>query len=134
MFYDRQAFAYAGFAALFTASLWSGNLLALCRDRLCARQSQDTRLARAAAEFAAAYAQREEEERIEAARIEQVALAHIETQPKQKVMLASVFPASAKSFANLHVDMKPPSANTLVFSAEDCNGLRNKKPTALSVW
>jgi hypothetical protein len=127
-------FTYTGFAALFTASLWSGNLLALCRDRLCARQSQDTRQAHAAEEFAAANALREEEERIEeAARIEEVAQAHIEMQPKQKVMLASVFPASAKSFAsqsfaNLHVDMKPPPANTFVFSAEDCNGLGNKKP------
>ena len=130
----QQVFTYTGFAALFTASLWSGNLLALCRDRLCARQSQDTRQAHAAEEFAAANAIREEEERIEeAARIEAVAQAHIETQPKQKVMLASVFPASAKPFANLHVDMKPPPANTFVFSAEDCNGLGNKKNIAFSL-
>ena len=35
----RQVFTYTGFAALFTASLWSGNVLALCRDRLCARRA-----------------------------------------------------------------------------------------------
>jgi len=121
-------FTYTGFAALFTASLWSGNLLALCRDRMCARQSKDTRQAHAAQELEAANAIREEEERIEeAARIEEVALAHIEMEPKQKIMLASVFPASAKSFANLHVDMKPPPANTFVFSAEHCNGIGSKK-------
>ena len=105
-------FTYLGFAAMFTASAWNGNLLAKCR--LCAREWKDIRQAQAKQALEDANAAREEAARA-----------------RSSVGEAASMPTNPVAFNTMHVTMAPP---TFVFRAEQSNklGYRIKTATPLS--